>query len=277
MVVVVALLLAALLVAALSVAASRATPLEGHGRNAVACGPVFFGVPGSGQGVLNPAPSGRPAGISADDARRYGTSIARVKNVLMAAAGPGVVAARALSYPAISTDKYLGITGLSHALEVSEKQGVTALVRAIHSTYRGGCRERPVLLAGYSQGAEVVVRTVRALPPAQRRHVTVALLGNPSFRPKLPGDYPRGLRASGLRPNFEDGQAYLLPAEVRARTIDVCAPGDSICGVDPDAVTLLGRLVYVLRHTRTHARAYAHDEHGYATAAGRFLWRHRTR
>ena len=262
--------------ALLLLTAGCSTTVTGHGAHALTCPPVFFGVPGSGQGVLNPAPGGRPAGITADDARRYGTSVARVKNVLLATAGTHAVSARAVDYPAISTEKYLGVTGLSRALEVSEKKGVAVLRADLRRAYRNGCRNRPVLLAGYSQGAEVVIRTVRGLAPAQRRHVTLALLGNPSFRPRLPGDFPANSRASGLRPTFEDGQAFLLPADVRARTIDVCAPGDSICGVDSTALTAIGRLLYVLRHTRAHAHAYADDEHGLATAAGRFLWTHRT-
>jgi hypothetical protein len=245
----------------------------GQGTRA-ACAPVFVGVPGSGQGTRNAAPGGQPAGITAADARAYGSSIARVKNALLAAAGSRAVVTRALDYPAISTDKYLGITGLSPQLEVSEKAGVTALQRQLAQARAGGCADRAVLLAGYSQGAEVVVRTVRALAAAQRRHVTVTLLGNPSYRPHLTGDYPGGTGASGLRPTFEDGQAFLLPGDVRTRTLDVCAPGDTVCGV-PHEITELARLIYVATHTATHAHAYADDDHGYASAAGRYLWRHR--
>ena len=266
----------AALAAVLAAAAGCTTTVDGHGTRAVACGPVFLGVPGSGQGLRNPAPGTRPRGISADDARRYGTTVARVKDAVQAIAGRRLASARAVTYPAIPVSRYIGATGLTAALETSELAGVAALVGEIRIAYRDGCQDRPVLLAGYSQGAEVVVRAVGKLSAAERRHVTIALLGNPSYRPGLPGDVPAGSRASGLRPTFENGDTFSLDATLRRRTIDVCAPGDPVCGVDPDALTVAGRLLYVITHARIHERAYAEDVDGFATAAARFLWAHRT-
>ena len=183
--------------ALLLLTAGCSTTVTGHGAHALTCAPVFFGVPGSGQGVLNPAPGGRPAGITADDARRYGTSVARVKNVLLATAGTHAVSARAVDYPAISTEKYLGVTGLSRALEVSEKKGVAVLRADLRRAYRNGCRNRPVLLAGYSQGAEVVIRTVRGLAPAQRAARDARAARQSELPPRAAGGLPGGLPGLG--------------------------------------------------------------------------------
>ena len=256
-------------------AAGCTSTVTGHGSTAPTCPAVFFGVAGSGQGLQNPPPTVVPPGVSAADARRYGTTVALLKTDLIKAASGGIAAATSIDYPAIAVDRYIGPGGLTGDLDTSEARGVRALVAAIRQSYRGGCDTRPVLLSGYSQGAEVVIRAVNRLRPAQQQHVTVALFGNPSFQPGTIGDFPAGGAAQGIRPTFEH-VSFTLPPDVRRRTIDVCAPGDPVCGVDPAASTVLGRVASVLGHVRIHADAYAFGTAGYAATAAAFLWRHRT-
>jgi hypothetical protein len=252
------------------------TAVDGRGRVAPPCPAVFFGVPGSGEGLANPLPGARPPGVTAAAARAYGRTVALLEGKLAHVAGTRLTHAAAIDYPAIPVTRYIGAGGLTADLETSERAGVRALLSELRRVMTGGCARRPILLAGYSQGAEVVVRAVGALDPGERLDVSVALLGNPSYEPQAVGDFPGNTSAAGIRPTFEH-TAFRLPPDVRTRTIDVCAPGDPVCGVDPTLHTTFGRLAWVLTHVAVHVRAYAFGSIDYTGRAARFLWRHRLR
>ena len=258
----------------LLLAASCSSSVAGHGRVDASCPAVFFGAAGSGQGVHNPPPPLVPPGLGAADALAYGTTVGLLKALIERLAGARLASATAVDYPAIPVTQYLGPGGLTADLDTSEAQGVQVLVGLIRRAQTGPCARRPVLLSGYSQGAEVVVRTVAALSAGERSSVVVALFGNPSYQPGRPGDFPGHTQAAGIRPTFEHS-AFTLPADVRARTLDVCAPGDPVCGVDPTLRSLLGRVSWVLHHVKIHENAYAFGTAGYAALAARFLWEHR--
>jgi hypothetical protein len=269
--------------AALAAAAALATAtagctstVQGAGRYRPVCAPAFFGVPGSGQGPSNPAPGRVPTGVSAADAHRFGTTEAVLKRELATVAGAKLASATAVSYPAAPVDRYLGITGLTPDLDHSESRGITALLAGIRAVRRNGCAARPVLLSGYSQGAEVVIRTVTKLAPAERAHIAIALFGNPSHRPGSVHDYPAKDSGEGVRPTFLNGSAYTLPTDLRARSLDICAPGDPVCGVDPHLSNLFTRVNWVLDHVQVHGDAYAFDTSRYARTAAAFLWQHRS-
>lgn len=262
--------------AAVGALAACSSAVEGQGQFRPACAPAFFGVPGSGQGVSNPAPGRVPAGVTAADARRFGTTEAVLKRELTTVAAGRLASATPISYPATPVDRYIGFTGLTPDLDHSESRGVTALLRAMRGAQRNGCANRPLLLSGYSQGAEVVIRTVGRLTVRERAHVTIALFGNPSHRPGTTREYPPGASGSGVRPTFLNGAAYTLPADVRPRSLDVCAPGDPVCGVDPNLSNIVSRVSWVLDHVHIHGNAYAFDSARYARTAAAFLWQHRT-
>jgi hypothetical protein len=208
------------------------------------------------------------------DVLGYGPPIGLVKEQLAKLAGKGLASSAAVSYPAIAVRRYASLHGLTADLETSEQVGVRALLADIRGSYLHGCDTRPVLLAGYSQGAEVVIRAVDELSAAQQAHVTIALFGNPSYLPDLDGDFPGKTVANGIRPSIKH-VAFTLPAAVRARTIDICAPGDPVCGVDPDRETVVGKLSYVISHAQIHETAYSLPGERYTSIAARFLWRHR--
>jgi predicted small secreted protein len=268
---------AALLLLA-AVCTGCSSTVQGSGRHVPSCLPVFFGVAGSGQGIRNPAPGRVPAGVSAGDAHRFGTTVGLLKSDLdtLAGAAGGLATARAIDYPALPVDRYLTVLGLSPDLDISESHGVSALVDAIRVSQRGGCGTRPVLLSGYSQGAEVVIRAVGDLRPGERTHVAIALFGNPSHRPDAVEDYPPNGAGSGIRPTFLNGDTYTVPADVRSRTIDICAPGDPVCGVDPSLSNIFTRVNWVLDHVQIHGDAYAFGSRRYDRTAAKFLWRHRS-
>lgn len=255
-------------------ACTSATVVAGVGRRAP-CPAVFFGVAGSGQGPEFPAPSSAPQGVTRAAARAYGPAVALVEHDLARTAGSRLAAAKAIDYPAATAQHWFtfhGILPVPTGLDASETAGSRRLVAAIDRSRRHGCGARPVLLAGYSQGAEVVSRAVSALPAAQRRSITVALLGNPSFLPGLLGDRPADAADSGLRPTFL-GSGVELPKAVRGRTIDICVSGDPVCAVAHSIFGRLGEVPYVLRHLAVHDNAYARPR--IAALAARFLWRHR--
>ena len=254
--------------------AGCSSTVRGTGVPATHCAPVFFGVAGSGQGPENPPPVNLPAGVSVSDADQYGTAIGLLKTDLARLAGSHLAASHAVDYPAIAVSDYAGLHGLTANLDISEAVGVRALARAIVTSEQGRCLGRPVLLAGYSQGSEVVIRAVNALDRQQRSGVAVALFGNPSYEPGQPGDYPGGTQALGIRPSFR-GVAYTLPADVRRRTLDICAPGDPVCGMDPARTTIFGKLGYIIDNAKIHITAYAFGTAGYAEKAAAFLWQHR--
>lgn len=266
--------LPSVLASVLALTACTSSAADGPSDDLPTCRPVFFGVAGSGQGVQNPPPEVVPASVSRSDAAGYGTTVGLLKTELDDLAGRELAAATAIDYPATSVTKYVGRSGLLADLALSEQKGVHRLESAIRRSYRGGCDDRPVLVAGYSQGAEVVILAVNALTADQRAHVAVALFGNPSYLPDKLGDYPGRIAAQGVRPAVLN-VAYQLPASVRTRTIDICAPGDGVCNVDPDRKTTAGKLEYVLTHTEAHTHDYAFGDEGYARRAARFLWRHR--
>ena len=229
---------------------------------------------GSGQGPQHPQPSTAPGGVSAADLQAYGTAVGLTKTLLVKLAGSRLAATQAIDYPASGVPNWVSVDVFTAQLEASEVAGTRALVRAIRAAEQGGCQGRPVLLAGYSQGAEVVIRAVDALSPQQRSGVAVALFGNPSYEPHVAGDYPTSVRGRGLRPSVT-GSAFTLPADVRARTLDICAPGDPVCAMAPGATTASAKLTYLQRHAYIHAGAYAFGTAGYAKLAAQFLWRHR--
>jgi hypothetical protein len=197
-----------------------------------------------------------------------------LKTKLVALAGSRLATAHAVSYPATALPNWFGADGRPTGLNASEAAGAQALVTSIRDAEGGRCLGRPVLVAGYSQGAEVVIRAVNALSPQQQAGVAVVLFGNPSYLPGVVGDYPGTVHARGLRPSIT-GVAYTLPTSVRRRTLDICAPGDPVCGMNPAAKSESAQLAYLTQYSYVHASAYAFGSSGYARLGAQFLWQHR--
>ncbi len=217
---------------------------------APACQPVFIGVPGSGQNAQSGGETNR---IGAD-----------LKNNLVPG---GDIVIKTLDYPAVAWYKFaIPWTNLGK----SEAIGVTNLTNLINQ-YRNGCSQRTILLAGYSQGVEVVTRTVAALPQSVRNNIAVSLLGDPSFTPNVQGDFDQNTAGQGIRPSFKIGR-YILPTDVLPRTYDACAKGDPICSFRP--------LVWPQQVAALVDGRSAHFHYinlGLADQAASQLWSHRYR
>src|SRR6185437_5814144 len=156
------------------------------------CKPAYIGVPGSGQ-----------SGFSRDTTD--------VGTYLLQTAGQDVgIVDPSLPYPAVAWYRYVIPW---NNLERSEVQGIINLTAEINKLQAGDCAQRTILLAGYSQGAEVVIRTVNQLPESVRNTLAIALLGDPSFTPNQQGSIDYNKAGQGIRPTFHMGR-YVLPADV---------------------------------------------------------------
>ena len=231
------------------------------------CSASFIGVPGSGQAKANSS--------------MEMTTVQAWVTVDAGKAGQKLRNSAILSYPAVQWYKFVkpSLSLNWNNLGKSEATGEKNLLATINAdraaATKAGCPNAPILLAGYSQGAEVVVRTVDALPQTVRSTVSVALLGNPSFHPDAAGDLDLNTSPDlwGIRPSFLLDQAYTLTPDVLKRTIDICAASDPICAYHVSELPALGPPFYssahyqyvILTHNGTTLTDYAANS----------LWAHR--
>ena len=108
----------------------------------------------------------------------------------------------------------------------SLNQGVQALGAELDSLTNAGCSETQVVLAGFSQGAQVVADSLSVFSLERRmpdQIASVRLFGEPRFNPRDPAAIPGTLRRGGIfgmRGELEFG-----PDVVESW----CVPGDPIC------------------------------------------------
>ncbi|WP_460696655.1 cutinase family protein [Nocardia thraciensis] len=110
----------------------------------------------------------------------------------------------------------------------------TAGVQALTSTLSGLCESTRVVMAGYSQGADVVGDTTAAIghgqgPLPADRVVAVGLISDPRRDPSTPQLGPAVAGEGMAGPRAQDFGA--LAGRVRT----VCAEGDIYCATSPDA------------------------------------------
>ncbi|MFB9386407.1 cutinase family protein [Pseudonocardia petroleophila] len=172
-----------------------------------------------------------------------------------------------VNYPAVPVTRYLRPNGSFDwdGLARSEAVGV-ARMKEVLRTVRA-CPTRTIFLAGYSQGADVVSQVVNEMTRDERRTVSVALFGNPSFLPALPQDYGSfNAKRRGARPSFGQVTHQILAPDVTARSIDACLNGDAICNYNTlNALTLFtGRSAH-----------FRYVSSGYVDFAARDVWERR--
>lgn len=153
-----------------------------------------------------------------------------------------------LRYPAVSVTNS----------EVRHYRGsVRTGVRRLHETIesiRSECGNAlPILLVGYSQGADVVQSTLEELAEAASggdRNWTsirgVVLLASPRFKPNdrvARGTYPASYPLSGIRP----GAAAVVPYRFQSTTRSYCLRNDPVCQFSPSNLA---------NHTSTHTHSY---------------------
>jgi hypothetical protein len=158
-----------------------------------------------------------------------------------------------LQYPAVAWTHYIdygqfavkavlrtGVPVNWTGLDRSEEAGAQTLRTKIRSL-QAGCPGRSIAISGYSQGADVVGRVLLDMTPAQKVHMDVALLGNPSFDGKttwngLP-DKQKGIRLSAHVQGFN---LVDRKATSSGGYFDTCSSADAICSFSAsNAVELL--------------------------------------
>jgi hypothetical protein len=224
------------------------------------CGDLkFFGARGSGQ--------------ASDDHGGYGPEIAStltsVKSLLPAGT---TLQDDALDYPAIGVN-WWDLNYYTYDYQASEMAGVESLQFDVRQYIRN-CPTKRVILAGYSQGADVVGDTFLSLSPQEATHIAaVIMFGDPKFNPAKSqnrvnqGDYSypwAGIEGpqTGLRviPNKkpQDWQPYVH---------SWCSKLDVVCNYNapniaaclPNSPLFCGHLQYISRGWTSEGAKWAVD------------------
>lgn len=227
---------------------------------ALSCPPLeFFGVRGSGE--------------KKSDWSGYGQTVWDVRKTVLAQV-PGAMA-QEVNYPAIpvvypSAKHLLSFFNyINTQYHTSEITGIKNLAKAV-SAFISDCPASYVVMAGYSQGAQVVGDTFLShMTAAQQARVAgIALLGDADFNGHGTvdvGDYSSGL--SGV-------WAYLhskrrVPAALHSQVVSYCTQGDPICNFG------LSNLLVCKDHKDLCPHLHYMDlywkRHTYVVDAGNFL------
>jgi hypothetical protein len=180
-----------------------------------ACGAVrFVGVRGSGE--------------TKNDAGGYGKAVASVKTEIekiIPGVKSGYIQYRALAVRYADPNYYGG----GYTLSVGD--GIQALQRYLRDFF-AQCPHTKLILAGYSQGAQVAGDVYEVLTKTQKQRIIgVILLGDPRFNPKQSAanaatGYDRKLR--GIY-QFSDSRMRKIPAASVQQVRSYCIPGDPVC------------------------------------------------
>lgn len=209
------------------VAGTLALPLADSTASAACRKWAFIGVPGSGQGKTH-FPSGT------NDTALYGKEVAQVKAAFVTKVGAGNVALYPIKYPAYNAgkDAWLGFTGpigvavIGSRYVSSVNAGIAETKRIINSVSQS-CPNTKFVMAGYSQGAQVVASALGSFPVAASKMHRAALMGNPMFADGSPNSVEVGsVTRSGI---FNLGSTWQARWHGKAR--DVCIDKDLFCEV----------------------------------------------
>ncbi|HEY1619100.1 MAG TPA: cutinase family protein [Streptosporangiaceae bacterium] len=226
--------LAGVLTVATAVAAVVATvtagasPSQAAAGQAKGCAPaVFYGVKGSAENSSSAS---------------MGPTISTLASLLKTdLAGSVRMTVVPVSYPAVSALAAIDgglFNGTNY--QASRDKGVAALSSLVIGQLVK-CPDTRLVLAGYSQGADVVGKYLASgLPSLVTSHIAgVAMLGDPRFNPAS-----TSIDAGSFNPKYgpifgkfpllpaehhAEGRRKLLPAALRGATISVCDKGDMIC------------------------------------------------
>ena len=129
----------------------------------------------------------------------------------------------AIDYPAVNLARTFGLALFDGRYEESVRAGARELLGEIESV-EGSCPQSSIVLAGYSQGAQVVKVALDALG-TETEIGGVLLLADPTRDPSATNVTSFGTSSTargllGARP---------IPVEMRSVTIEACAQGDIFC------------------------------------------------
>lgn len=160
------------------------------------------------------------------------------------------ITAEAVNYPAVPVPADGDMMGWSGFIG-SVDTGMAAL-GGQYASFVARCPSTKVVLAGYSQGAMVMHRSLAGL--AESPNLGPVLLVADGYRmpenttvnmgtvTAVPG---AGMGVAQDWPILSHAPNELLPVSLGSRTIDVCDLGDPVCDYDPDAETVTPAAVAV--------------------------------
>lgn len=154
----------------------------------------------------------------------YGETIFSLRKYLQGLV-PGM-GSEATNYPAIPV-LYGGPLHYKTDYNSSVAKGVSAAMSE-YRTFRSGCPQTPVVIAGDSQGVDVEFQVSSQIPQADRAHVIIIGFGDPHYNPNSPvdaGNYYRDLY--GLLVTVWDQEPHYWPSGYRIRSY--CLRGDDVC------------------------------------------------
>lgn len=212
--------------ALLAVAGSPAGALPAHWEESHPCPNVtVVGARGSSE---ERSPNG------ADDYRGFGPRAVHVLEEIVATFEPvGIrVGAVSIDYPAVGVgESLLSLITLSErGFGSSIDLGVTRLIDTV-DLVRRACPSTVIVLAGYSQGAEVIRRALASGIPQGDDVAGVVLISDPMF---VTGDADAGVHLHGTFQEDHEGirtvVATVAPSPwVAPRTFSICDQGDIVC------------------------------------------------
>jgi len=153
-------------------------------------------------------------------------------------------------YPAAAISPTLTITS---SFATSVQDGTAAADRLVAKDVKA-CPHSAIVLAGYSQGAEVVHQAALGLTRAQGRHVTAIVLladplrdsADPAAANELTDDYAGAPHGDGVF------GARLLPQWAHGRAAQFCTVLDAVCNYTPTTLSY-DDLVGFAPHLRNYA------------------------
>lgn len=173
--------------------------------------------------VLGVRASGQQATAAS---RGMGTEVhAAVRDALGRLQGDLTVRLEGLPYPATPT------SAGTAAYLASVRQGTT-LLRTRLVGLLASCPRTRVALAGFSQGAHVVHRTLARAGltrTQERRVVAIGLVADPTYDGRSTHAHQVRYGVSGPRADGLLGPGRDLPPRLARRTIDFCHPDDLVC------------------------------------------------
>jgi hypothetical protein len=222
----------------------------------------FFGVRGSGE--------------TKKDSAGYGKTVWDVRKTVLRAV-PGA-AAMAVNYPAIpvvlptSRKKIIPfLEYIATRYHKSETTGIKNLTRGV-GRFVAHCPGSHIVLAGYSQGAQVVGDTFLGhLTAAQRARVAgIAMLGDPDFNRDSGVD--RGSyngKLNGIWASLPFRSPRHVAGRLHSRVASYCLHDDPVCNFDIANLIRCGTKTKTCPHVHYINRKWRHAT--YVTDAGRFL------
>jgi hypothetical protein len=174
----------------------------------------------------------RGSGEAQDERGGFGIAIEPFVTDLRAAlAGAAAVGAEAVTYPALSIPDLLSIGGTggdpgaaTESYDASVAQGGVAGADIL-DRQAAACPDQKFVLAGYSQGADVIGNVIGRRPGLYGRIAAVALFGDPRFDPATSAPSDGGATSGrGIA-----GIARVIPPELADRYRTVCLANDIVC------------------------------------------------